>query len=362
MNLNDVEYIFKNFLQDKYPDANEKKKSNIKYRIKKGWDTPTCKISNEFKKYVEDKKNDIDNDLDKLSEKVKINEMTDEERDAYILAKHKASIKNYEANITKLKNKFSKQLKKNNIKDQDVFKTYFKHDGEWVKAIDEGYLEGDNNALLDGRLTYPLEVMRIEDEKFDESFNNMTNFLNKEFELNLDLEFNEWFKAIAEPYYDLLRSEFEKKLILDNRETREKEKALMPKREPGESYLHWVKKMREAGFYCGYPHEDWRGPISDLNAWVFVGKMYMRCLHRQKKEWEQEYIDEKDYNYPNIDFMELQFNTDQLTESSKHIKIHFAGYNCHNITVPNVNTMKKRFETNFINRKLHTMLKYYGKE
>jgi len=362
MNLNEVEYLFKNYFQDKYPDANDKKKSNIKYRIKKGWDTPTCKISNEFKKYVEDKKNDIDTDLDKLSENVKVNEMTDEERDAYLIAKHKASIKNHEANITKLRNKFSKQLKKNNIKDEDVFKKYFKYDGEWVRAIDVGYLEGDNNALLDGRLTYPLEVMRIEDEKFDESFNNMLNFLNKEFELDLDLEFNLSFKAIAEPYYNLLRIEFEKKLILDNNETREKEKALMPKRLSGETHLDWVSKMREAGFYCGYPHEDFLGPVSDLDAWIFVGKYYMKCLHRQKKRWEKEYIDEKDYNYPNIHFMELQFNTDKVTESSKYVKIHFAGYNCYNITIPNVSTIKKRFQTNFINRKLHLMLPGYGKE
>jgi len=361
MDYKNVEHLIDTYLESHPDKYNKKKIYNLKYRIKNGWDNHGCKVSTDFKEYI--KKNSLWTNVDDIKESIDVNSMTDEDRKKYILEKHTISVKTYTKTLDMLKSKLKKNLKKHNVSNKELFKTYFKYDGELVKLVDIDYMSDENNYYLDGRITYPLGVMLIEIEEFDKCFFDLYNLLNIEFDLDCTYDN---FTEILQYYYNCCRTEFEILKTDEIKHMRQTQKDMMPKRELGDSYKDWIKKMRNSGFYCGWCDEHSGNAVPDLNAWIFLGKKLMSHLQKFRKKYDIENAENgcspRNVYLSKMSFVEIQFNCDRPEDFKKQPKIWFSGYNGMNITPTNILSMKKRFQDQFINRKLYNLLSWYGEE
>jgi len=352
-------YLFSNFVSKKYPSFDSKQQSNMKYRIKKSWNNETCKIVLEYKKYVKEHQS-IE------SENVKLDCMTETEREEFLSNENLKKIKEIQKNKIILKKKYNKYFKEKNIPNEKAFEKLYTL-GESVKIcnLTPEFIDTNNDEalLLDGRTTFTLKYRIEYDETFDSRFHLMyKSFIKKNVELTCDYDD---FISILTPYYDYVRTEFEKNLILESNDWRKQELEMMPKREKGMTYSQWLKKMGECGFYCGYCDVDYYGPVSDPDAWVFIGKKLIREMNKIRDDWAKNHKPVKSFlNYDDtpinndkykVDFMELNVSPDNLEYS-------FSGYNPWNINYHQVDYMEKRFKNNFINLRLHQKLINFGKE
>jgi len=354
MSFVSLEYLFTDFSISKYPKQTEKQKSNMKYRIKKGFDNVTCKIANEFKTFVEKHKETLDNENIKLSNQVKLDSMNDDEKQAYIYIQNQQKLKDLDNNIYILKKKFNRyiqnQMKILNITKEKIFQVLFKDD-DCIKIcdLDQQYLDNDNSIEHDGRMTLTLDYLIENDILFDEKF----NILYKDLSEKLDFKMNyDEFIIVINKYYNYCRNEFEKNRIINSDNCRKIEISMMPKREKTDTYKMWLHKMADAGFYCGWCHSNYCGPIDDIDAWIFVGISIMKTLKRKRIEWSQ-----SDKYKDKASFVELT-----LESNNDIVQYGLTGFMPWSINECQVNYMKKRFKNTFINLKLHQKLKTYGKE
>ena len=272
-NFDTLEYLFNDFISQKYATCDKKKIANLKYRIKNGFNNDSCRVANEYKTFIKINQKSLDQDKSELQKSVKLEGMTEIEKEAFLSMENLKKIKEIQTNKIILKKKYNRHFNNLNISCEKVFESLYTHDNP-VKINDLTPELLDSNCdevqLCDGRLTFTLQYLIEYDEEFEEKFNMMYKFfIYKNKKLTCDYDD---FISIMISYYDYIRNEFESKLIIESKNWRETELSMMPKRQTGMTYSEWLKAMGNAGFYCGMPHPQFLGPISDLDAWIFIGK------------------------------------------------------------------------------------------
>jgi len=365
MKFNHVEYLLDEYLNTLTNIKDTKQKANLKYRIKTGYDKEKqSKVVVDFKNFIKEQKTSIDSEMSDMAEAIKVKDMSEEEKLAYDYQKNKKRQRILEDKIRVCKKKIEKYIKKNNISSETIFKKYFKYDKDCVKAADTivknelDFETSCESARLDGRMTHTLNYMITEYDDFDEAFNNMYQKLNTEWNLNCD--YIHFIEAMCY-YYDFERKEFD----LTVKNWRKKEIENMPVRGAGELYMSWIKRMGDAGFYCGYPHKNYGNPVDYKDAWVFVGKKILKHLRETKQEcidtWGLRISPDGTKNRYVIPFVEIIFLLPEDKENtSGKLKIIFQPHTHYSIHYQSVNEMKKKFDRDFIAKRLHTKLSIYG--
>ena len=352
MNYESAQIHLTKYIEANYAELNKKQAYNLKFRIKSGWNNESCKVALKFKDYIKN-----DELIISTEENLKISKMNILEIKEYEIGLEKVRIYNICKSVKTNKSKFNKSMKLKNIKGNIFDNCNYKPIVELVSLEDK-----NDPEYQDGRITKTIELMRIQNELFDDAVKNMTDELNRKLVLDFTLE--EW-RPILNEYYNKIRLQHENKINLLNMNDREKQLEMMVDRKDCLSHKEWICKMKEQGFYCGYPCHDYLGPVSDPDAWIFVGTKWTDEIDKFRDRIDREYMKDG-YSPRNVKesratFVECLFNIDKPEEFKKTPKICMTGYNSMNINPTNVSYIKKRFQHHYIDRKLHTNLNMYGK-
>jgi len=351
MNYETAKKHLNKYIESNYSDYDKKKVYNLKFRIKTCWDVPSCKVAMEFKEYLKNDKLVMETE-----EKLKISKMTNESIEQYNIEQEKirkqAIYKKMKINKTLFKKSIAKQDKK-------IFNK-LNYDGDIVELVNVE--DKDDPEYQDGRISKTFELMRIQNDLFDEAVSTMCDDLNTL--LKLDFNLQDWDPILTE-YYNQLRTEYENKIMVENMNCREHELCNMVSRDDCISHKEWIKKMLQKGYYCGWPDDDYLGPTSDLDAWVFVGTKWTAEIDKFRNRVDREYLREG-YTLENVKmsratFVECLFRVEE-PEFAKHPKVSLAGYNMMNLNQTTISYIKKRFKSHYIDRKIHTSIGMYGKE
>jgi len=354
MNYENSKSHLNKYIESNFPDYTKKQAYNVKFRIKTGWNVPSCKVAIKFKEYLEN-----DKLMRKTEEDLKLSKMSCNEIDQYFMEQERIR-KNEIDKKMKINHILFKQKSKNKKLEHNKIFDKLKHDGDIVELVN--LEDKDDPEYQDGRITKTFELMRIQNDLFDNAVSTMCAELNTLLKLEFDL--HDW-NPILTGFYNQLRTEFENKIMVENMNCREKELANMVSRDECISHQEWIKKMVAKGYYCGWPDEDHLGPTSDLDAWVFVGTKWTAEIDKFRNRVDREYLREgyslQEVKTSRATFVECLFRVEE-PEFAKHPKVSLAGYNFVNLNATTISYIKKRFKSHYIDRKIHTSIGMYGKE
>jgi len=354
MNYENSQTHLNKYIESNFPNYTKKQVYNTKFRIKTGWNVPSCKVAINFKEYLEN-----DKLMRKTEEDLKLSKMSCNEIEKYYAEQERSRKNNIDRKLKINQILFNNKSKNKKLEHSKIFNN-LKYDGDKVELVN--IEDKDDPEYQDGRITKTFELMRIQNDLFDKAVSTMCNELNEL--LKLEFNLHDWNPILTE-YYNELRTEFENKMMLENMNCREKEVANMVDRNDCYSHKEWIKKMKDKGYYCGYPDEDHLGPVSDLDAWIFVGQKWTNEIDKFRNRVDREYLSEG-YTLENVKmsratFVECLFRVDE-PGFAKHPKVSLAGYNMMNLNHATISYIKKRFQSQYIDRRIHTSIGMYGKD
>ena len=356
LEFNQVEDICEDYLKTTITDKDKLK--NAKYLIKKNFKNPKPPRSTlKFINYLIN--NNIENTLKEQTEQIEIKNMNRQQYEKHLEEEERHRLYKHGIYIKKTQYEFKTALKKKKLDINTLFKSNFNY-SPLVEFID---IDRDEYEQHDGRITKTLYERREDNNLFDDECTKLCEILNTKLELKFK---SDDYDIILGKLYNFCRNEFELLKTDEIKHMRQTQKDMMPKRQLGDSYKDWIKKMRKSGFYCGWCDENSGNPVPDLNAWIFLGKKLMSHLQKFRKKYDIENAENgcspRNVYLSKMSFVEIQFNCDRPADFKKQPKIWFSGYNGMNITPTNILSMKKRFQDQFINRKLYNLLSWYGEE
>ena len=342
--FDDVEDVATEWLvANDYKLEGTRKLTNLRYQLRKTFKNEKDKLPKKTRSFIEYLHTiEIEQKISAEKEKIKRMGMSKDElreyKDELVNAKVKKNEKTRKYNLLKFKSALRKTYPE--LEKEKVFRYFY---GDFVPTLYE-----HNNVEQyehDGWLTTTLEN-ELDEDDFALKFQVATKKINADF----DLQFNEFdYECILSEYYNHERKLFEDELYIDRAKSRALEIKNMPTRRTRDFFKPaevWMKEMMNAGYYCGYPTEEYQKPTLDTDAWLFVGKKLMRALEYNRQNCK---------NYASVcSFVEMRINENGDNKND----IVFQGHN--NMNKSTIQSIERRFRTNYIELGKHRDCKWFG--